>query len=84
MKISDRTTSDKISALLSEFSAADASFMPKLVVLSSYCSHEELRKMRFRDGKYSPDGLNRLLSAMVDACSGLLSSIMQENEASSD
>lgn len=48
----------------------------KFVVLSSYCSQERLRALQFKDGKYSRDKLNFTVSAVIDACTGLLSSLL--------
>lgn len=49
----------------------------KFVVLSNYCTEPRLRKMQFRSGRYSPDAINFLLSALVDACNGLLISLIE-------
>jgi protein-tyrosine-phosphatase len=49
----------------------------KFVVISSYCSQERLRATQFKDGKYSKAyELNFLLSGIIDACTGLLSSLL--------
>jgi hypothetical protein len=49
----------------------------KFVTLSSYCSQEILRSAQIRDGKYSRDGLNKLLSMLIDACGGLLTALLE-------
>jgi hypothetical protein len=49
----------------------------KFVTLSNYCSQEVLRAAQLRDGKYSRDGLNKLLSVLIDACSGLLTALLE-------
>ncbi|PXF48303.1 hypothetical protein BWQ96_01992 [Gracilariopsis chorda] len=48
-----------------------------IVVLSSYCLNPELRSMQFRSGKHSPDALNLVIAALVDACNGLLVSLIE-------
>jgi hypothetical protein len=49
----------------------------KFVTLSNYCSQEKLRSLQLHDGKYSRDALNLLLSTIIDACSGLLSALLE-------
>ena len=49
----------------------------KIVVLSQYCSEPRLRAMQFRSGTYSKDAMNLLISAMVDACHGLLNELIE-------
>lgn len=49
----------------------------QIVVLSSYCSEPKLRNMQFRSGQYTKDALNFLLAALVDACNGLLISLIE-------
>lgn len=55
----------------------DEAIEAKFVVISSYCSQERLRAMQFKDGKYSRDKLNFTVSAIIDACTGLLSSLLE-------
>ncbi|KAI0565289.1 Phosphotyrosine protein phosphatase I [Gracilaria domingensis] len=49
----------------------------RIVSLSSYCSNPKLRQMQFRSGKYSPDAINLVVAALVDACNGLLVSLIE-------
>lgn len=49
----------------------------RIVVLSEYCSEPKLRAMQFRPGKYQRDGVNFVISALVDACNGLLASLIE-------
>lgn len=49
----------------------------RIVVLSEYCSEPRLRRMQFKSGKYPKDSLNFLLSAIVDACNGLLAALIE-------
>lgn len=49
----------------------------RIVVLSSYCSDPKLRSMQFRSGHYPKDAMNFLLAALVDACNGLLASLIE-------
>lgn len=48
-----------------------------IVVLSSYCSEPKLRGMQFRSGQYAKDAMNFLLAALVDACNGLLTTLIE-------
>lgn len=48
-----------------------------IVVLSSYCLNPKLRSMQFRSGKHTSDALNLVISALVDACNGLLVSLIE-------
>eukprot|EP00737_Agarophyton_chilense_P002966 gb/GEZJ01003429.1/.p1 GENE.gb/GEZJ01003429.1/~~gb/GEZJ01003429.1/.p1 ORF type:complete len:251 (+),score=18.64 gb/GEZJ01003429.1/:229-981(+) len=49
----------------------------RIVSLSSYFSNPKLRTIQFRSGKYSPDAMNLMLAALVDACNGLLASLIE-------
>lgn len=50
----------------------------RIVVLSAYCSEPKLKSMQFRAGSYSRDAMNFLIAALVDACNGLLASLIEE------
>jgi protein-tyrosine-phosphatase len=49
----------------------------KFVVLSQYCQGALRDKVVFRDGRYERSSLNTLLSALIDACTGLLTSLLE-------
>lgn len=49
----------------------------RVVVLSSYCSDPKLRSMQFRSGDYNGDSMNFVLSGLVNACNGLLYSLIE-------
>jgi protein-tyrosine-phosphatase len=62
--------------VISEYAAEEANIDEhKFVVLSQYCQEALRGKIVFRDGRYERDALNKLLSALIDACSGLLASL---------
>lgn len=49
----------------------------KFVVITNYTSQDRLKSASLRDAKYSRDSLNLLISFLIDACAGLLSSLLE-------
>lgn len=48
----------------------------KFVCISNYASQDRLRKIQYKDGIYSKDKLNFVMSGLIDACKGLLDSLI--------
>lgn len=49
----------------------------KVVVLSTYCSNPRLQSIQLKSCPCSRDEMNFLISAMIDACNGLLMSLIE-------
>lgn len=49
----------------------------KVVCITSFASQDRLKALRYRDGVYSRDQLNFVLAGLVDACTGLLASLLE-------
>jgi hypothetical protein len=77
MPSDESTRSELLYMLADEKGRHNVEVESKFVTLSSYCSQERLRSLQIRDGRYSRDGLNKLLSTLIDACSGLLNALLE-------
>lgn len=49
----------------------------RFVLLSSYCANPKLKSLQFKSGKCGRTEMNFMLSALVDACNGLLVSLIE-------